>query len=116
MNEEASDRLSKVAKILDQLIHEAKVLRLENMKLRDARRGLWPAPGTSQQTDGVGGGDCAARLRCEVDMLRRRLREQDEKLRCMRRDAAYMDTCRKPSERNKEAPRNLEGNPCAPKG
>lgn len=107
MNEDASDRLSQVERILDQLIHEAKILRTENMKLRAARKDLRNVTGMSQQADGAGTGECAARLKCEVDMLRRRLREQDEKLRSLRHESAYMNACQELGEPRNRPSRNV---------
>lgn len=91
------DRLGQVESILDQLIHEAKLLRIENIKLRAAKKDLF---GTAEEEEADSGcdKDSALRLRCEVDVLRRRLREKDETLRSIRYQSAYREACLQPSK------------------
>ncbi|KAL8275938.1 hypothetical protein Esti_000054 [Eimeria stiedai] len=97
LNGDATDRLSQVENILDKLIHEAKVLRFENMKLRAADRELNAVScGGQHKADEGNEGDRTARLKSEVALLKRRLREQDELLRALRSETAYMDACREP--------------------
>ncbi|KAL8449065.1 hypothetical protein Emed_003417 [Eimeria media] len=94
---DATDRLSQVEHILEKLIHEAKVLRLENMKLRAAKRDLTAVSSGGQHNADEGEGrDLTARLKNEVTLLKRRLREQDELLRALRSEADYMAACREP--------------------
>ncbi|KAL8435827.1 hypothetical protein ACSSS7_002204 [Eimeria intestinalis] len=93
---DATDRLSQVEHILEKLIHEAKVLRFENLKLRAAKRDLSAVSsgGHHKADEGEEGTAC---LKSEVALLKRRLREQDELLKALRSEAAYMDACREPS-------------------
>ncbi|KAL8448217.1 hypothetical protein Emag_003985 [Eimeria magna] len=93
----ATDRLSQVEHILEKLIHEAKVLRFENMKLRAAKRDLSTVScGGQHNADEGEERDLTARLKNEVALLKRRLKEQDELLRALRSEAAYVAACREP--------------------
>lgn len=103
VNEDAADRLNRMQDIIDQLIQEAQVLKTENMRMREAKGDFWHAEGERQDHGHVDGQESAARLRREVDMLRRTLRKRDDESRRARQEISYMDVCKEPSELGRDA-------------
>ncbi|OEH76952.1 hypothetical protein cyc_05845 [Cyclospora cayetanensis] len=93
-NPEGSDRLTHVERILEKLLYEAKVLKKENLKLRAARKDAWGAvTGRPHEAKSPAESTYTAILKCQVDMLKRQLRDQEEEIRSMHDEADYLNAC-----------------------
>ncbi|KAL8434227.1 hypothetical protein Efla_001992 [Eimeria flavescens] len=98
LRSDPADRLAQVEQILERLLQEAQLLRDENRKVRAAKEDLRSLDSRHLLLDGDSevGADSPARLKSEVARLRRKLHEQDEELRNLRCQAAFINAACEP--------------------